>query len=486
MASRLTNQVRIEQTRSELDHLQKEIGDWLENCRKKDKLQQYHTQLNVLEKALDGSLGGLRSALDSVADDQLSGEVYASCRAYDKRLVLVQRVWAYFRSKFDQRDDPYLKQVLAAADEVVWSCYAEVFKNASFHSQREVSRGPAPLPYIEPQYSPQAIPRDEPPPDLKSDNNDDLLYEYLKRLPIPIVSLPPVCAEEPWWLIYLGHEVGHHLQYDLMPNLGLIDNFGQLLQETALSDPDPKCDAGGAQRWRSWGKEIFADICSVCSMGPWAVRAMVELELADDRTMLKRNKPRYPSSVVRLDLLAHVADVLGLDGRAALGGNVQLEKLVNGPPLMEDNRDLRQAIAEDLKMIPKIVDIVMKKSLVDLGRFKDFYDWNVADFRPGGSVYNWAQDLRNPANLYPEKSLRAARMLISGAVAAWTEVAAIDDATKRQEAREQLAKSLLPVLAESREEGTRATEPIAEPEITNLGDQLTQMLLQTIPDHGEL
>ena len=486
MAGRLTNQIRIEQTRSELDYLQREVKVWLDDRRKKDKLRQYNTQLNVLEQALNGSLGGLRSKLDSVADNQPSGEVYVICRAYDKRLVLVQRVWTYFRSKFDQRDDPHFKQVLAAADEVVWSCYAEVFKNVSFHSQREVTRGPAPLPYIEPQYSPQAIPRDDPPPDLKSDNNDDLLYKYLKRLPIPIVSLPPVCLEEPWWLIYLGHEVGHHLQYDLMPELGLVDHFGQLLQETASSEPDPKCDSIGAQRWRSWGKEIFADICSVCSMGPWAVRAMVELELADDRTMLKSNKPRYPSSVVRLDLLARVADVLGLEGRAALGDNVELEKLVNGPPLMDGNRNLRQIAADDLKMVPKIVTIVMTKSLADLSRFKDLYDWNVSDFSPGGRVDNWAQDLRNPANLYPEKSLRAARMLISGAVAAWTEVAAIDDATKRQEARERLAKNLLPVLAESREEGTRATEPIAEPDVTNLGDQLTQMLLQTIPDQGEM
>ena len=50
--SKLSNQVRIEQTRQEQALLQAEIQSWLKMRRDKDKQQQYHTQLKVLEKAL--------------------------------------------------------------------------------------------------------------------------------------------------------------------------------------------------------------------------------------------------------------------------------------------------------------------------------------------------------------------------------------------------------------------------------------------------
>jgi hypothetical protein len=334
MAGKLNNKVRIEQSYRELDAFQDELRDWLKKRRRKDILQRYFTQLKVLEETLTDSLVGIRSELDrldSLVNTLSLGEVYAACRSHDKQLVLVQRVWNYYQSKFDQRDDDKLKDVLAAADEVVWSCYAEVFGQASLHANREIRSRSIPLPYIEPQYSPQAIPRDEPPADLKSDKNDAILNQYLYQLPVPIVSLPPVCVKEPWWLIYLGHEVGHHLQYDLMPKWGLVGYFGELLQEITLSGQDPKCDTTGSLRWRNWGKEIFADICSVCSMGSSAVRAMVELELADDRTMLS-SKTNYPSPMVRLELLARVADSLGLDVQVAVGYGLNREKLINGPP----------------------------------------------------------------------------------------------------------------------------------------------------------
>src|SRR5438034_2949561 len=178
--SKLSNQVRTEQTRQEQALLQAEIQSWLKMRRDKDKQQQYHTQLKVLEKALLKPLNIIQAKIDNIDDVQSSGEVYALCRTRDQQILLLRRVWIYFQEKFDQRDNPDFRMVLEAADEVTWSCYTEVFRNLQAYSQYKVERGPTPLPYLEPLYSPQARPRDDPhlPLDLRPDTTDKVLYEY--------------------------------------------------------------------------------------------------------------------------------------------------------------------------------------------------------------------------------------------------------------------------------------------------------------------
>ena len=81
------------------------------------------------------------------------------------------------------------------------------------------------LPYIEPEYSPMAIPRDDPPPDLAPEA-DSVLAAFLGKLPVPLISLPPLCVTDPWWLILVAHEVGHHLQFDLCGGWTLVGTFG--------------------------------------------------------------------------------------------------------------------------------------------------------------------------------------------------------------------------------------------------------------------
>jgi hypothetical protein len=487
MSGRIVNQIRIEQTRRQLASLKTEVQAWLDERRGKDKLQQYHTQLKVLEKALLGPLNALIGKLDAIDDTRSSGEVYTTCRARDQQVLLVYRVWIYFREKFNQRDDPRFKLVLEAADEVVWSCYTEVFRNLNAHSQYKVVRGPAPLPYIEPQYSAQARPRDDGrlPPDLRPDTTDDVLYEYLSQLPVPLVSLPPACVQEPWWFIYLGHEVGHHLQHDLVPGRELVNGFGDLLQTTAQNPPNPVCDARAAQRWKDWKEEIFADLCSIFSMGPWAIRAMAELEQTNARSMFS-NKTTYPSSVVRLELLALVGDALGLNGHAALG-DLQPRAMLADDTLVDVRPELRQSAANDMQLLPKMIT-AMLGPLPSVGRFTDFYLWNTsaAYFKAGGSVDRWAQQLLSQGKLYPDISLHTPRILVSAAMEAWMKASTeAPDAAQRDKAREGLKDRLLPVLNQSREAGVRATASIAEPDITRLDEHLTNILLERFPDDIE-
>lgn len=481
MTAKLSNQVRIEQTLQEHEYLQKEIEEWFNHRRLKDKLQQYYTQLNSLETILTSSLKALRENLDGLAQGSATnsvGQFYDECRKHEKRLLWVRRVWTYFRSKFDQRDDTRLEQVLAVADEVVWSCYAQVFRSIGFNAPEGVEQGSVPLPYIDPYYSPKAIPRTNRPPDLNSEIDSEFLQDYLNLLPIPVVSLPPNCVRAPWWLICLGHEVGHHVQYDLLPEWQLVGIFGDLLKSVVLNEYQLTDKERSAQTWKNWGQEIFADAFSVLTMGTSSVWAITELELADEQQMLTR-KPLYPSPVVRLALMAHLADSLGMNSQPALHG-LNPQAMVVGDSSINDveSRNLRQTAAADLTQVPQIVTAILGLPLANLGQFKQLCGWNNDDFSPYGKVYNWTQALSGRTALHPEESLNAPRLIVSGAVDAWAEVAAIGDAKERADKQLDLKARILEVVPQSREMGTREGASLPKQNLAVLGDKLVQQLLE--------
>ena len=473
------NRARIGQSILEIARLQSEIETWLKKRRERDKLKQYHTQLKLIESVLVCASARLKNEIQGIQPEQSRGSVYAQCRKNDSRLVWLRRVWLYYRTKFDQRDDPVLGPILAAADEVVWSCYSEIFRNASFIDS-STEQGPAPLPYIEPLFSPQAIPRDDPPDNLESNIDAEFLKSFLARLPIPIVSLPSYCIQAPWWLIYLGHETGHHVQYDLMPEWKLVLSFGELLKKSICSElPQPQGDETTANRWFKWAQEIFADTFSVCVMGPWAVWAINELETLDEKTML-RSKSNYPAPLVRLALLAQLIDDLGLDGNAMLEDLNPAEKIV-GAPVMELNRNLRQIAADDFRFVPKIAKAILTWPLGGLGRFSELIGWQDDDFKPFGTVFNWRESLLGRAPLIPEQSLRAPRLIASGAVAAWAEIVGIADEIQLTEQRCKLAEILPSIITGSREEGTRSASALPTGQVQNYGNQLADWLLEIDP-----
>jgi hypothetical protein len=478
MSDRLQNQVRIEQTRRELEIIKRDIAKDLEKRQKSDAQGRYASQLMGLQKVLTESITTLQIEIAGLDDHSPSDTIYAICREYDECVLLLRRVLAYYRNKYDQRDDGRFKDVLLAADDVVWSCYAGVFQNATGAAKPPK---PVPLPYIEPEYSPVAVPRDQPTPDVRPDRANPLLWRYLKELPIPIVGLPPVCVEQPWWLIYLGHELGHHLQYDLMPEQGLVKHFKQFLRTTIQAAPGADVD-NDAQRWARWGEEIFADICSVYCMGHWAARAIVELIRDKDRAMLCYADNRYPCPVVRLHLLAEVAQRLGLDRQTALGA-VDPQTIIESAQVAPNDPDVARA-RRDLSLVRLVVDKSLKKRFDGIGTFADLYDWRPKDFAWGGSVVKWTEALRGryPASTKPDR--RAAREIISGAMGAWVEVATIDDTSKRRVASRQLSKRLLIALQDNREDVPRAGQEIAPPDVAGLGEKLGRMLLQQIHERS--
>jgi hypothetical protein len=458
MSGDLIRQVRIEQSCRRLDQLRAAVDEYIGQRHQEDVTGQYATQLDVLRAAVVGPLAELRTIVGGLSAVPDTGRVYAACRSCDTRGELVRRVFSYYQGKLDQRHDKSLEPVLRAADEVVWSCWAEPFRNAIYRDPAVTMR-PAPLPYIESQYAPTAVPRDDPPADLMAERDDSVLVRYLERLPIPLIALPAVCAEDPWWLVYVGHEVGHHLQHDLADDWALVRAFGSLTEAAgrAAGEADPA-------RWRTWSTEIFADICSVHTMGRAAVYGIVQLELDDPDKML-RGKAKYPPPLVRLGIMAAVASRLGLDVTAAL-----------------EPTGLDRATPPYAAVITALADAALADPLGGRGPFRSLLGWNPGAFAPGGTVWSLRDGLRNRIPLRVKPGIRTARLLTSAAVAAWEEVASIPDPAQREDSRGELASRFLPAVMDGREEGTRAAAGPAAADTAALSDDLTRLLIGSIPE----
>lgn len=435
-----------------LARLHDEVAEWLAHRRNADARSQYASQLRAIESFIEGALDGLQASLLGVDAGGPLVEVYSQCRAFDQRAAWLRRVWQFFREKFDQRDDPELGAVLAAADEVVWSCYRQVVDRATLAGL--ALDGPPPLPYIESYLSPEAFPAELVPAGLKTEVDLEFAREHLNRLPIPVVRLQTTCVSAPWWLVYIGHEVGHHVQYGLLAEMGLVGGFRTAV-ETAVSQ------AGGSpedtERWGRWSREVFADVCSVLFMGPWAVWAIAELELGRPEVMVRR-RGTYPSPAVRLLLLTRVADRLGLDAQPGLRG-LDLDALLAGDP----------AAAADAGFVAAVVDTALAPPAQLPRTLAQLTGFGPAPFGPEGAVAQWRDILRAAGEPLAERSLVMPRVLTCASLAAWADVA------PAPENREAFADRVVELIRHSGPEGTRAAAAEG-PDSRALGRELAGLL----------
>jgi hypothetical protein len=376
------------------------ITNWLKLRRAADERRQHATQFAAIETLLRKILDELETERKK-APSPTPGVQFAAQDRLERRITWAERLWQFFRVKLDQRDsaDKAQRATLKAADELVWSCYSIPIQRATALGLRTGS-APAPIPFIEAQYAPEAFPSELVPPDLKNESEAvSLLQAHLNRMPVPVVRLTPSCVACPWWLVYIAHEVGHHVQYDLLPNKQLVDAFGDALKDTVKKTSGS--DTLAAQ-WRRWSKEIFADIFSVICMGRWAVYAMAELEInSDDRMAAERDA--YPSPQTRLSLLAEACDRLTKSkaGTDALSG---LVKIPNDP--------VRTAVLE-----------TALGSLPGLGMtLESFYPVDRAAVNKNIEI--WKDRFVKEDNQQPAAGIDNATALTGGALAAWEDIVA--------------------------------------------------------------
>lgn len=448
--------VRIDLALAEVTRLRNEIDDWLDTRRELDSLQQYSTQLDALEQWLHAILEALDGALAQLPAGGAVGEAYQACRDVEKKATWTRQVWRFYADKFDQREDPNTEDALKAADEAVWSCFAGVYSMVP-----GAERPTVPLPYIEPLYSPHAVPRDLTAVLRDKVVDPSFLDNFLEELPVPIIGLPDVCSRAPWWLIYIGHEVGHHLQYDLLPGKGLVTQFRTLLRQAvikaAMQGVTVAPDA--ADLWDDWSLEVFADAFSVYSLGPRAAWAIAELVMGNDAAMLKE-WDTYPQSAVRLALMAELPPTAPEADRALALADVDLKALTTKttPVTGSGGKNLRAVAKDHLELLPALAQEIDKWDLGGLGCLCDVCHWQAAQFAAGGIVDQWHQDLLSSNPMALEPNLDAPRLILSGGLAAWTQVSLIANKDLRAEAEENLADRLVEAMVGSREEGKRAAE----------------------------
>jgi hypothetical protein len=471
------SQARAGQTRTEIGRLRTEIAFWHAHRTKNDKHQQYVTTLQLLQNLFSTALDEIDLAarkLETLSEFAL----WSEARRLDRALVWVRRVWEYFRRRFDQRDQPSMQPLLAAADEVVWGCYVEPFRALGLKHQA------APLPYIEDRFSPQTLPRLDPPPDLQSDVDAAFLNRYLSELPVAVIGLPPTSLEHPWWLVYLAHEVGHQVQYDLVsdPKWGLVGAFGQFLAETAAQAGD----AAAGPRWTAWGRELFADVYSVLMVGPAAIWSILELEYADVAGLL-RSKSNYPAPAIRLSVMAGMLRKLDVVTDPYLRG-LDLNALAAGDPITELKRDLRAEAMRDLKIVRALVARLATEPLVTDKTLPQLCGWSTTSFAANGTVSGWSEKLVKKDPPYPDTDVAAARLSTAGAVLAWTKICeeaaagpGTDEviAARRENARKHLKQMTLATVPRCREEGTREAQasPTAADAVQR-GRELASLVLE--------
>ena len=461
---------RIAEDRLEIVRLRGELQGWLSERRRLDDQKQFQTQLKALEDVLLKALAGVEAEL-AVAERTDGLAAVDVCRRVERATVWVRRVWTFFRWRFDQRDDPRTKKVLAAADEMVWSCYVEPFRAL------DGTVPPAPLPYIDDRFSPYAVPRLDPPPDLRFDVESSFIRSFLSQLPIPLIGLPPSSLEYPWTLALIAHEAGHHVQYDLLPSGALVGDFGTWLAGALGDGAPPELVA----RWTAWGREIFADAWSVVMIGPAALWALVDLEIGADERLL-RSHPAYPSPMVRFSLMAGLLRELEVEAADGLRG-LNPEALRIGPSLVRDDLDLRSLFVQDLDAARSVVAALKETPVIKGLTFADLGRWQKDHFVPYGTASGWTAAFAGVDDPAPVKTVKSARLATSGAVWAWANLSALKD-DDRETSRKALRDSVIRTIAGCREPYTRASAPARDFAAADAGDKLCALVLHDAPDPG--
>lgn len=395
----------------------------------------HRTQINSIRELMRGLIEDLRG--DAKALENLPvADLYEQARNLEVSVLWLTRLWNFLRTPFDQRDDTGLKGLLQAADEVAWSCYSIPF------SVTDRPRGPAPLPFIESRFSPAAFPREAVPSELDEELGR---FQALNALPMGLLRLPPSAIRSPWWLVLIGHEAGHHVQFDLLPGRKLEALFGAGMRKAV--EKMPAIDQRDPFLWENWSPEIFADMFSLCSMGSGALRAMIELELRPAARMVLLESPHYPPPSVRLRLMACAHD--------------ELLHTRDGENAVEPFAPVTTPIERFVKVIPEIVEYCLAP-LPEIG--KNLAEITAFDGKAmRTTVRDWQDRYWSASYGAVDTDPEMPRLLAAAAMAAYASADAGADFAA-------LANRVTKVIVESRSQGERGAEKVSAASSDVLGD----------------
>jgi hypothetical protein len=439
----LSKESRRVQSVAEIDALLRELDEWYGAWTDRDVHEdgslrgQYRTQLQAVNSEVKGAAIGLRESIATTSIEGDAGTVYGEFARADREILWLWRVFYFFRDKFQQRQDVRFCNVLRAADEVVWSCHRPFFPAQA----REIII-PAPLPYIKAAFSPSALRQDQRQALDRKDSDFVIVKEAFRNLPVPILAIPITAVNNPWSLVLVGHEAGHILEP--LVEAGFNVTFQNVLRGAIdkLHGTEEDQDT-----WSGWGDEIFADLYSVLTMGPWAVWAMAQFEAADDEASARRDIV-YPAPCVRLQLMAALARQYGL-----------VAEIPAAPAVLPEET------ARDAVFVDKVAEaIVSAPQIQGVAASLAFSKWR---YEPRdeegrfGEVEQWSRHFgKAQAGLPASGQVRSARMAAAGAAKAWSEGIFEDDS---EAARIALRDLSIQRIAAAGPRGVRSATAIARP-----------------------
>lgn len=173
----------------------------------------------------------------------------------ERRVKLIEKIWAFYLELFGQRQSRFAPMLLAA-DRIALDAYQVIYVGLGV--PRSIP-SPAPFAYMETGFTPATFRR-------------GISLSRLGRQmnPFPVISLPYHRLVNPWTLGAVPHEVSHNLQHDL----GLWDDVPRQLARRLI---EAGIDAPIAATWARWHKEIWADLCGLLLSGPAVVASLLDV-----------------------------------------------------------------------------------------------------------------------------------------------------------------------------------------------------------------
>ena len=291
-------------------------------------------------KVLRDTLVPMLTAIDNEIPKPTSSlspaQAYQLARVAEQRVGKVRQTFGWYTAKYEQREDPERRAVLFAADSIVKSCWETPFARC------ELPVPTAPLCYLDESFDASATPRRSRPPGIPA--GDEVIGSFIKKLPVPVISLPLNCLEQPWFLAVVAHEVGHHVQFDLEPTL----------QKAASDAAAAAAGPSLAAHWARWSMESFADAWSVLMVGGIAPWLVAQLLAAEPKTMIEgaHSTGLYPPPLVRLALLGELGIRLGV---AAPGPSAaEMTALLSDPPFVSLDADALDEHRAHLAVVPDV------------------------------------------------------------------------------------------------------------------------------------
>ena len=383
--------------------------------------------------------GVLEQMLDAIAESlheppaPTGGLAYERSRTAERRVGKVRATFRWYATKYEQRElrgpDGY-GRVLLAADEVVRSCFDAAF------ARTNTPRPPDPLCYLDESFDATATPRVQPPPGIPA--GDEVVGEFVRQLPIPTIALPVTCLEKPWWLAVVAHEVGHHVYFDLDPDLEQATRT-RVTDAARASNNEEVVEA-----WRRWSTEAFADMWSVLMVGGTVGWMVAQLSAAEPTRLvtLAGSTSLYPPVLVRLALFGELARRLGVEPTGPSAA--EITNLLDAPLYNAVDQLSREEHLTHLSVVPEVAGALLDvesggQTMLDVSGFDG------ALLRGRGRAYSWSQQLFNdiPA-VTPVDKAWSARTLV--AAAAWHAAAIPAGSVDRPQRESSLCAYLLETL----------------------------------------